>query len=538
MSQTQSSINNFTFSYPNSSLTIQNLNLKLNSGDKIALIGSNGVGKTTILNQIWRRSFENDSSVSLAHRKAYFTQHLPKLDFNSQKITENYYDLLLEIFIKDQEQNQGKNLDFYPENFADWIIEIVAEPITDFRADLSVYMAAFRLIPSQLPTQFALLSPGTQKKVLLSILLASSPDLILADELTNHLDKEAIQALGNILERVKTPILLIDHNQSFLQAAVNQYIFIPDNKDRFPIHFKGSYKEFRAYLDELQAQQTSQYNALIREKKNLEAKSDDLQKLARQYSESAKIGAMKRATARSLENLENDPILGNADLSKSVKFKTHDQKGKIKASMLCRSNLKDPLKFLVGQNKTQTIKDFELYQGQRVRISGKNGIGKSTLVKSLFHQLQHGSQVGFDQYVSGIWDIGDKIDRKAVFMLIQVTDYPNGQTLENYLMDHTDIDPYQFTHFLKSLELSKFSLNTFISNLSLGEFIRLQLGVMSKILPDIRLIILDEPGNFLDVFTQKALVEMLDKYRYSLLLITHDDILADEIGFEREVKLS
>jgi len=246
---------------------------------------------------------------------------------------------------------------------------------------------------------------------------------------------------------------------------------------------------------------------------------------------------MKRANTKSLETLENNPILGNADLSKSVQFRTMEHKGKVKESLFCRSNLVDPLVFLTGLNKTQAIADFELYQGQRVRITGKNGVGKSTLVKSLFYQLQNNTQVGFEQYISGTWDLGSKLDRKAVFMLVQVTDYPDGQSLENYLFEHTDLDSFQFLPFLKSLELGKFQPNTFISNLSLGEFIRLQLGVMARMISSIRLIILDEPGNFLDVFTQKALVEMLDRYHYSLILITHDDILAQEIGFDREVKI-
>ena len=173
--------------------------------------------------------------------------------------------------------------------------------------------------------------------------------------------------------------LLIDHNQQFLQESVSQYVFIPDNKERVPIHYKGNYKEFRAYLDELQTSLQSQYNQLERKKSKLEDQSQNLQSLAKLYSESSKIGSMKKAVSRSLEKIENDPILANSDLSKSVKFKAVENKSKVKNSLLCRVNLRDPLVFQIGENKTVNISDLEIYQGQRVRISGKNGAGKSTL---------------------------------------------------------------------------------------------------------------------------------------------------------------
>jgi macrolide transport system ATP-binding/permease protein len=370
--------------------------------------------------------------------------------------------------------------------------------------------------------------------VLLAILFASKPDMILADELTNHLDKEAIMALSNILNRSKIPILLIDHNQQFLQESVFQYVFIPDNKERFPILYKGNYKEFRVYLDELQSSLQSQYNQLERKKSKLEDQSQNLQSLAKLYSESSKIGSMKKAVSKSLEKIENDPILANSDLSKSVKFKAIENKSKVKNSLLCRVNLRDPLVFQIGDNKTVKISDLEIYQGQRIRIIGKNGAGKSTLTKSLIFEFKNKTQVGFDQYISGKWDLGLSVTRKNIFMLVQLTDYPEGKTIENYLFENTDLDPFQFNSLLKSIELSKFNLSSFISTLSLGEFIRLQIAVMARMIHEIKLIILDEPGNFLDIFTQKALIDLLHKYHQSLIFITHDDLLASEIGFDKE----
>jgi len=157
------SITGFSFAYPNNHQIIQNLNLNFELNTKIALIGSNGVGKTTVLNELWKSSFHG-SNVKFSNRKAYFTQHLPKIDFNPQKITENYFDLLLQVYLNDTQKESGRNLDFYPPNYAEWIMDLICDPITEFKSDLNVYLSAFRLIPSQFPHKFSLLSPGTQKK--------------------------------------------------------------------------------------------------------------------------------------------------------------------------------------------------------------------------------------------------------------------------------------------------------------------------------------------------------------------------------------
>lgn len=93
--------------------------------------------------------------------------------------------------------------------------------------------------------------------------------------------------------------------------------------------------------------------------------------------------------------------------------------------------------------------------------------------------------------------------------------------------------PYQIKNFLKNLKLEKFSEDAHLNKFSLGEYVRLQFGILGLLSDQIKLLILDEPGSFLDIFTQKALVEMLSEYTDSWILITHDQALAQNLEIDQ-----
>jgi ATPase subunit of ABC transporter with duplicated ATPase domains len=196
------------------------------------------------------------------------------------------------------------------------------------------------------------------------------------------------------------------------------------------------------------------------------------------------------------------------------------------------------LEFLIGSNKSQLVSRFKLYQHQRVQIQGPNGRGKSTLLKFIQARLEKGGEFhkDLDQYLRGEINIFN-LERQQIFSLQQVTNYPVDYSLESYLQAHTDLMSYHIPNFLKNLELHKFSNHSNLSHLSMGEFIRLQLGVLARIQHTIKLLILDEPGNFLDVFTQKALVHLLQNYTGALLIVSHDPKLVAQIDIEESLEL-
>jgi ATPase subunit of ABC transporter with duplicated ATPase domains len=254
--------------------------------------------------------------------------------------------------------------------------------------------------------------------------------------------------------------------------------------------------------------------------------------------------------------VESNPVLDEMDINKQVSF------GKIKAQKIKKNMLIDVknLEYKIGQTKIQKIPEFKIWEGDRVRIVGPNGRGKSTLIKLIrgvletekdlktiqaeyqketnwvetlgpkdrenyFYRYQN---YALDQFVDGSINFKN-LEYKQFFVFEQVSSYPSGYTLNQYLTEKTQLMPYQIKNFLKKLKLEKFSENTHLNKFSLGEYIRLQFGILGLISNQIRLLILDEPGNFLDIFTQKALIEMLAGYNGSLILITHDQVLAEKL---------
>jgi ATP-binding cassette subfamily F protein 3 len=529
MTTNQNLVSHFSFRYPGTEQNIiTNLNLNFSKHSKIALVASNGVGKSTILNQLWKSSFGKGEEVTLNSQRLYFSQHIEQFELNPQDIQQNYYELLLsEFYTSGKLQN-----DYYHE----WLLQNIALPRPNYKRNLDAYIVDFGLNPRSLPNRFDLLSAGTQKKILISILLATNPKMVLADELTNHLDKQAIETLIQWLKNSESEWLIVDHNQTFLAELIQHYVFIPDDQKRKPLHFYGDFEGFSEFIDTHRQNQNDDFKRVKNQKKKLQKQAKELQVLAKANPDSGQIGKMKKANSRRLQDLQSLDIWHNRDSHKIVDLKTNKNLSKFKKDSLVSSVQADPLKLKIGLDKHLLVEEFKIYNSQRVRLVGSNGSGKSSLINYIKHKLQKSSDP-FDQYISGSLSVAD-IDTKSWFWLEQVTNYPTDTNLNQYILGSTELMEYEVPKFLKDLEFSKFSLETNLRNLSLGEFIRLQLGILSRCLHQVKLLIMDEPGNYLDIYTQSALVEMLSKYQGALLLVTHDDQLSSKFDIDQVYDLS
>ncbi len=520
-------INNFSFAHAGSEYLLNGLYLNLEAGEKVVLLGSNGVGKTSILQALWEASFEKTNQVQFSLSKAYFTQDIPEsLNLQPQKPNTSVYEILYEIW----NDKLPAGLDVL-----NWLAESVNTLPKDFNERLNLNLFDMKLAPGFLAPEFSQLSPGTKKKLLLAILFASDPEVILADELTNHLDKEAIDVLILWLQKARGRLLLVDHNQEFLEAVARHFLFLPNNRERKVLNFPNlSFSETMAELDVLESRQKEDAIHLERRQKFFEKAIETAQWKATTFDSTtagARVGQMQKRLER---EVTNNSLQDEFDAQKRVDFVAKvDSKVKIKAD--CLVSIQD-LAYKIGTKREQLITEFKLYHGQRVRLTGPNGSGKSTLLKLITSAIYKHDLHQEDQYVSGVIEILN-LTSKQLFVLEQVTNYPHSYKLQEYILRHTDFQTYGIMPFLRQLELDKFKLDSPINHLSMGEFIRLQLGLCARILGNLKLLVLDEPGNFLDVFTQKALVNLLQKYRGSLLLVSHDEALVKKVQVEEEFGL-
>jgi ATP-binding cassette, subfamily F, member 3 len=526
------SVNNFSFAYPGQDNLISNFGLEINKGQKVFILGSNGVGKSSVLRSIWQTSFLPQNQVTLPLRKVYFTQDIPeKLNINPQKPYTSIYEVQ-----HGMELDNACNLPVpqnWEETVMDWLCEVVLLLPPDFKSRLDMNLFEMRLSPDFMAQSFEKLSPGTRKKLLLCILFASDPQVIIADELTNHLDREAIEVVKEWCQKSQAAMLLVDHSQEFLQSVGNNFVIIPNNKERKAINLpEMTFAEVVEYLENREENQRVQQLQVKRKEEQLQKNIDLLRRRAEVFNADVK-GAMSAVKRRMRDEVENNPVLDEMDVNKRVVFSVQENKGKVKKDLLIRVF---DLSYIIGQNEIQTIEEFKLYKGQRVIIGGGNGRGKSSFLKMLTQRVQN-QDLG-EQYLSGSIEVSKNLSYDNIFILNQITGYGQGGNLYRYIQDSMKVMTWEVVGLLKQLQLSKFDETSSIGHLSIGEFIRLQLGILTHRLNSLELLILDEPGNFLDIFTQRALVRLLQKYHGAMLLVTHDQLLASKIETDEKFLLN
>ena len=477
-----------------------NVSFQLNRLDKIGLVGANGEGKSTFMNIITGKLMPDEGKVEWAKnvRVGYLDQHaVLEKGMTIQSVLASAFDFLYDMENQMNEIYAGLG-DASPEEMDKLMAE--AGTIQDLLTMHDFYMIdakveevarALGLSELGLDKDVTELSGGQRTKVLLGKLLLEKPDILLLDEPTNYLDKEHIEWLKRYLQDYENAFILISHDIPFLNSVIN-VIYHMDNQELN--RYTGDYDNFQKVYAVKKAQLEAAYNKQqqeIAELKDFVARNK------------ARVATRNMAMSRQKKLDKMDVIeLAKEKPKPEFYFKEARTPGKM---------LFETEDLIIGYDKNAPLSkpiNLRMERGEKIAIIGTNGIGKSTLLKSL---------LGIVQALSGKVELGDYLYKGYFEQEMAGTD---NTCLEEIWQEFPGYSQYEVRSALAKCGLTTKHIESKVRVLSGGEQAKVRLCKLIN--RETNLLILDEPTNHLDVEAKDELKRALKEYHGSVLLVCHE----------------
>ncbi|MEK4931056.1 MULTISPECIES: ABC-F family ATP-binding cassette domain-containing protein [Bacillus] len=485
---------------------LANIKLEVQTKDRIALVGRNGAGKSTLL-KIIAGELSHDGGEIIKPKDVsmgYLAQNTgleTSLTIWDEMLTVFTHLQQMETKLRKLEQEMGKEENFsnaaiYEKLLADYDqlqLDYKDQGGYQYEADIRSILSGLGFPVETHQTTISTLSGGQKTRLALGKLLLTRPDLLILDEPTNHLDIETLTWLEQYLQGYPGAILIVSHDRYFLDKLVTQVYEISNKESR---RFVGNYSK---YLDSKSA-------LYEQEMKRYEKQQDEISKLEDFVQKNiARASTTKRAQSRR-KQLDRMEVLARPlgdSKSASFHFDIEKQSGN---DVL---QVKDAT---IGYYQEPIIEhvNMRLTRGDSVALVGPNGIGKSTLLKSIVNKLQllHGN-VAFGSNVSvGYYDQ-------------EQANLTSSKRVLNELWDEYPLQPEkEIRTILGNFLFTGDDVLKPVSSLSGGQKARLALAKL--MMQKSNLLILDEPTNHLDLNSKEILENALIDYPGTLLFVSHD----------------
>ena len=496
-------VNNISLSFGENTI-LNNISLLLNEGDKCALIGDNGTGKSSLL-KIITGDYKQDSGDLFFKKDVTIGYVAQNQDFDSQntiyeELLECKKDLIAdEERIREMEGNlsavKESEMDDYMNKYHSLLEIFEKKGGYTYKSEINGVLNGLSFAENS-DKKVNLLSGGERTRLMLGKILLQKPDLILLDEPTNYLDIKSVEWLENYISQVSSAVLFVSHDRYFINKIANKVAEIFSST---LICFDGNYDDFCAkkeqYIDSLTAAYENQQREIKRQMEVIRK----LRSFNREKS-------VKRADSRQrlLDKIEvlDKPV--NSDNEMKLFLSPNIESGKDVLSVKGISKS-------FGERNLFSNVEFEIKKGEHVAIIGPNGSGKTTILKIINELLSSDTkaEIKFGSNVSiGYFDQQSTVigDNKTLFDEISDS-YPN--------MTQTEI-----RNTLGAFLFSDDDVFKKIGVLSGGEKCRV---VLAKImLSKANFLILDEPTNHLDMTSKAILEDAINNYEGTCLYVSHD----------------
>jgi ATPase subunit of ABC transporter with duplicated ATPase domains len=490
-------VENVTHGYGSRQI-LENASFRLLKGEHVGLVGANGEGKSTFLNIITGELIPDEGSVSWC--KHITTGYLDQ----SSALTrgKTIREVLREAF-SDMYLQEAEMLKMY-EQMGDCSDEKMAELLEDvgeiqemldhsgfyiLDSRIEEYANGLGLGEIGLDKDVGELSGGQRTKVLLTKLLLENPVILILDEPTNFLDENHIAWLTKLLQKYENAFILVSHDVTFLNSVVNVVYHV---ENATLTRYKGDYDNF-IVMSELKRHQLEQ--AYDKQQKEIAGLEDFIAR------NKARIATTNMAKSRQKKLDKMDIIeLGREKMKPVFSFTNARTPGKI---------VIDAKDLVLGYEEPLTAPlNLQLERGQKIAVKGVNGLGKSTLLKTLLGlQPPISGKVELDQFV----EPGYFEQEKAA---------GSNTALEEIWREFSSMTNAEVRGALAKCGLTSEHIGSQMKVLSGGENAKVRL--CKTMLRSMNLLVLDEPTNHLDVDAKEALKTALQEYRGTLLLVSHE----------------
>ena len=495
----------------------KNCNLRLDGNCKVGVIGVNGAGKTTFFRLITNEILPDSGKIILNKntRIGYLPQTIDLTSFGELTVIEYIKQGRPIDKLKDRATQLEKLMTSCDELDMKRYLNEYGEVIglLDFWDQYEIDSIILKIISGMniseniLNLKIKNLSGGEKSRVAFARLLYSKPNFLILDEPTNHLDKESRDWCIEYLKTYKGQLLIISHDYQFLNSIVDKILYIDKQKHNMTL-FNGNYDHFLKIYQEIKL--TNE-----REVKKQEAEESKLKEIIRSLEGvSGKRKKMAFSKQKALEKLQANKIESiKEDKVAKIKFNVYNEHNKVPLAI-------KNLYFSYANKPLLKNINFTIGFGEKILIAGKNGVGKSTLLKLIMKQLTPNM---------GEIVIGTKT-KIAYYDQEQKEINSTKETILEYFK-HSNATLKQIRAMLSRYLFYGDDLDKYIKNLSPGEKCRLSFAKLSLI--DSNFMILDEPTNHLDFQTQEVILNNLKQFKGNILLVSHNPNFVEGLNIDK-----
>ena len=486
---------------------LQDINFEVRDNEKIAIVGRNGCGKTTLLkliaHDIGMSNIDSDEECGYETAGKQEIGFLRQINFTDTGITVE--DEIKKVFepifecerrMRELEENMKSSDDAsILREYAAIQSKMEALHGYTWKQDMETIFQRFGFKLSDLKRPIGSFSGGQQTKVAFIKLLLTRPDIMLLDEPTNHLDMPTIEWLEGYLKTYDRAVVIVSHDRMFLDKVADVTSEIEYHHIK---RYAGNYTAFMKRKEE----------DLIKQEKDYEEQQKEIKRLT-EWIEKWKNTPTKVAATHS----KRMAIEHMVKIEKPRRFDTKAFHARYIPRIESYTNVINAKNLEIGYDKVLSTVTFLLQKKERLAVIGENGKGKSTLLKTLVGEIPAlGGEFKFGQNVE--WGYFDQ--HKAVMERFD----PEQTVLDNFWEAYPDYLREEVRSALGGFLFSGEEVEKKMGQLSGGEKVRLALCKMLQTRPN--LLILDEPTNHMDIVGKDALEKMLNEYEGTVLFVSHD----------------